>query len=181
MNVWLWWVQQFQTTIVGFVGFAGVIITLVANARIVSNGRNAALRHERQTLRTALSEELRVLRAMYQNNAQKCAESKRDNPNPSPTAAFKVPLFSLTAFYDASINKLGLLSNEQVANVMNAYLRHKQLQVSIVDHLAVQPPQIAERSVTVSLSHREVLQGMCEAMLPDIDAALTALSKEVAP
>src|SRR4051812_21261082 len=52
-----------QTSIVGVIGFTGVMITLWWNARLARQGRLATLRQTRRTLRTALREELTLVRA----------------------------------------------------------------------------------------------------------------------
>lgn len=87
---------------------------------------------------------------------------------------FSIPIISMTDFYDASLTKLGILSDAEVASVMNAYLRHKQIRDSVADLLAVDAP-VAKRSVQVSAGYRDILQTMWEGLLPDIDAALSAM------
>lgn len=42
MPVWLWWLQQFQGTLVGLVGFAGVIQTLAMNDLLARRRREPA-------------------------------------------------------------------------------------------------------------------------------------------
>ena len=61
-------ILKYQYLIVGVIGLAGVIFTLWYNAREARKERQAERRHERQTLRTALTEELKVHRlSLIQN------------------------------------------------------------------------------------------------------------------
>ena len=59
MTVWTW-IENHQTLTVGIIGFLGVIATLWNNARQAGIQRRKELFHERQTLRVALAEELRI-------------------------------------------------------------------------------------------------------------------------
>jgi hypothetical protein len=56
------WVREFQTLIVGFLGFAGVIFTLWFNAWQTRRQRREERHHESETLRVALVEELGINR-----------------------------------------------------------------------------------------------------------------------
>jgi hypothetical protein len=70
MTLWTW-IQEFQTLTVGIIGFAGVISTLLINARQAREQRREERRHERQTLRVALIEELKINREMLAYNIDK--------------------------------------------------------------------------------------------------------------
>jgi hypothetical protein len=63
-------VQEFQSLIVGTLGFAGVIITLVLNARYAREQRREERSHECQTLRVALIEELSINRMSLARNIE---------------------------------------------------------------------------------------------------------------
>ena len=62
-------IQHFQTQIVGIIGFAGVIATLWFNARQARNQRIDERHHESEALRTALIEELKIIRESVTENA----------------------------------------------------------------------------------------------------------------
>ena len=168
------WIQQYQTMIIGFVGFAGVIITLFANARLARKAREEARRHERQTLRVALGEELTVLRDSYAGNAKDCAKDREKNPVPAPDGVFNVPTYSMTDVYDSSLGKIGILSSAEVQKVMHAYMTHRQASYAIANLIGTTASP-AGANVKVPAALREVLQKLCENMVPDLDAALAVL------
>lgn len=59
MTEWiLCMIQSYQTIFVGLLGFAGVIITMLANAAMHRNQLNRKLLHEANSLRTAIKSEL---------------------------------------------------------------------------------------------------------------------------
>lgn len=175
MPIWLWWLQQFQGMLVGFVGFAGVITTLFMNDLIARRQHATALGHERQSLRTALIEELQVLRGMYDSNARTCHRAQEKIPNPPTRAAFDVPVYDMTDIYDRATARLGILSSPEVGKVMHAYMMHRQVRHRIVNLLA-DPQTITSASVKVPATRTGVLKAMCESLLPELDAAITLLT-----
>lgn len=177
MPLWVWWLQQFQGTLVGFVGFAGVILTLVMNDLLARRHREASLVLERQALRTALAQELHVLRGMYHNNARAYLELQRKVPCPNGRAAFDVPIYDMTDVYDRSTARLGILSSPELARVMRAYMLHRQMRHRIVALLA-EPESVTASSARVPARHGAVLRTMCETMVPELDAAITVLNRD---
>jgi hypothetical protein len=167
MSVWLWWAQQFQGTIVGGVGFAGVIATLIANAQLARRERDSTARHERQTLRIALIEELKVLRLMYVGNAKACID------NSITAQLIDVPIFGMTDIYDASVARIGTLSDEEVAKVLHAYLLHRQTRHKITTLLGRLTP--TGTSVQVPAANAPILCTLWESVIPIIDAAIDVL------
>lgn len=176
MPVWLWWLQQFQGTLVGLVGFAGVIITLFMNDLIARRQREASVVHERQTLRTALAEELQVLRSMYESNARACLIAQEKVPNPPPHAAFDVPIYEMTDVYDRTTARLGILTSAELGKVMRAYMMHRQMRHRIVTLLA-DPQSITATSVKVPATRGVLLKAMCESLVPELDAAIGLLCR----
>lgn len=177
MPLWLWWLQQFQGMLVGFVGFAGVILTLVMNDLLARRHREASLVLERQALRTALAQELQVLRGMYHNNARAYHEVEKKISAPNARAAFDVPIYDMTDIYDRSTARLGILSSPELARVMRAYMLHRQMRHRIVSLLA-EPESVTASSARVPARHGAVLRTMCQTMLPELDAAITVLSRD---
>jgi hypothetical protein len=182
LPVWLWWLQQFQGTVVGFVGFAGVIATLFMNDLIARRQHAAAVMHERHSLRTALIEELQVLRSMYDSNARTCDKAQAKLPNPPPRAAFDVPVYAMTDIYDRSTARLGILSSSELGKVMRAYMMHRQVRHRIVNLLA-DPQTVTASSVKVPATQTALLKALCESLLPELDGAITLLMScaEAAP
>ena len=50
------------TVVVGVLGFIGIIVTLIVNAWLVRRERQETLKQERTAMRTALVEELKILK-----------------------------------------------------------------------------------------------------------------------
>src|SRR5919109_570157 len=86
MTLWTW-VPEFQTLIVGCLGFAGVIITLVLNAWYSRQQRREERRHECQTLRVALIEELRIIRGALARETEKENDTSEADGYAVPTDA----------------------------------------------------------------------------------------------
>lgn len=160
--------RQFQAGITGVIGFAGVMLTMWWNARLARNARDAAIRHERETLSIALIEELKVLRDSYVNNAETAGKARLDE------GALDVPMFQMTDVYDKMLDKLGLLSSDQVAAVMNAYLTHRQVSYSISSVLGgVRGPSTT--GVRIPVKNAKVLKALYEKRVPDFERAIRAL------
>jgi len=75
------WVQDSQTLIAGAIGFAGVIGTLLLNARYAREQRREQRRHECQTLRVALIEELKINRGTLVSNKNQIKDGGNDLPD----------------------------------------------------------------------------------------------------
>lgn len=177
MPLWLWWLQQFQGMLVGLVGFAGVILTLVMNDLLARRHREASFVMERQALRTALAQELQVLRDMYHSNALACLKAQQKLSPPLAHAAFDVPIYEMTDVYDRSTARLGILSSPELARVMRAYMLHRQMRHRIVALLA-EPQSVTSSSARVPARHGALLRTMCESMVPEVNAAIVALSPD---
>ena len=108
--------ERFQTSLVGALGFTGVIITMVANAKIQRNLQSAQRQHQVQSLRTALLVELKENVQMYQNRISDF--SKTDEKQ----HAF-LPSKVTNNIYQSSLSDVGLLPANEVESVLRAYLR----------------------------------------------------------
>ncbi len=64
------WLNNYQTLIVGVVGFAGVILTLLYNAKTARAQRDEEREHERRALRAALIAELQINRYSLEENSR---------------------------------------------------------------------------------------------------------------
>ena len=109
MTVWTW-IEHHQNLTVGILGFVGVIATLWINAWQVRRQRRKELCHERQTLRVALAEELRINRESFVNS-MKSLEARRDQNSAEATRLdFLVPTDEIDNAYRSFIGRIGLLS-----------------------------------------------------------------------
>jgi hypothetical protein len=103
-------VKDFQTLIVGVLGFAGVIYTLQMNSRLSREQYERSVKHDRVVLKTALRAELELIRKTFSDKA---------TPDLEESDAF-FPAETHTNIYKNFVAKLGLLSAEEVS-VIEAY------------------------------------------------------------
>jgi hypothetical protein len=125
-------VKAYQTLIVGLVGFLGVMATLAVNAWLARRAESRKIAHDARVLRTALIEEMKVERRalVHGSDTSKKATSKKASPDEIiDTERYSVltPLRRYTDIFDQSIDKLGLLTSDEVAAVLDAYLPLKEL------------------------------------------------------
>ena len=162
--------EEFQTgvatLIVGMLGFAGVIITLVVNARITRRDAREARRHERETLARALLAELSSHRQSVKKNVE---DMEKTNMG---TGQFLVPAIIETPVFDANVSHLGRLSAAQVGLVLDAYLVLKEYNRSLV---LVSTPENSGHYRAVEAQCAPQVGLMLQSLLPHLDAAIAAL------
>jgi hypothetical protein len=104
-------IERFQTAIVGVVGFAGVIITLLANARIAERTRKRERKDRAAVVATLIQAEMRLLLGAVLLGA--------DVPPPEKSDFVKFPVLK-TRFSDSALNELGVLTPELCSKVIMA-------------------------------------------------------------
>lgn len=169
-----WFIYRYQILIAGFVGFAGVIFTLLHNAKLAREQRRdeasdaRAQReedraHERHTLRAALVAELKINREAFEGD---------DRPLGEHQGAW-VPTDSLTRAYDSYLPRLGLLSKDEVDKVMLAYLTIQNYHSKLF--LIGVPTHTTDRHVNVPSENVQMLINMQTQLVGPIDEAVSAL------
>jgi hypothetical protein len=117
-------IQTYQTLIVGIVGFAGVIITLIVNAYLDRRRHTRQVEHDARVLRVAIRAELEAIRDTLQDRLAMFESMKA----PGGTSDFMPPLAeAMTDAYGSLIERLGLLSEHEIRAVMRAYLPIRQM------------------------------------------------------
>lgn len=164
-------VEKFQSGIVGLLGFVGVIITLIVNAKFAREERQEARKHDRDALTTALTEELRLVKLAFQDRVDTIVKAEADK-----SEGIMVPLDSMTEAYDHFVPRLGLLSRKQVEKVMAAYLSVKQVPAKIT--LIGAKYGDGSPYVEVGTQFFEIIKGMHFNILPIIDAAIMSLESD---
>jgi len=106
-------IREFQTLIVGVLGFAGVIFTLSFNAWQARSQRRDERQSEAESLRAALLEELRINLVSVRRNIDTAEKAEH---------GVVVPTEAMDDAYRSFINRIGFLSQEEVHKVMDAYL-----------------------------------------------------------
>jgi hypothetical protein len=170
MNNLLTWILANQTIAVGVLGFAGVIITLLVNARLARRGREEKRRHERQALRAALVEELKINRESLTNNV---SNIRRKIDEGSGKESYFVPADPMNDAYRAFTNRIGLLSQTEVRHAMFAYL---SLQTSRSKLFLIGVPiETDSGHVKVPPENGTMLLRLLESTIEPIDVAIEAL------
>jgi len=153
------WLNNYQTLIVGVIGFAGVIITLLVNAKIPRDQRRDEIEHERATLRAALVEELKIIRDSLQGNLARFEELP-----PNGKKGLFLPTDPMDDAYRSFVPRLGLLTEPEVHKVMNAYLYLRTYTARLF--LIGVPPHTGPRHVQVPPENLELLRAEMEAAIP---------------
>ena len=160
--------ERFQTAIVGVLGFAGVIIALFINAWLLRKDRLETLDWERTALRTALVEELRILKLSLELNIKELEKK-------SGKGGFIVPTDTMSDVYNAFIPKLGMLTSQEVKKVMWAYLSVRAFRRNLVLLPGATIPD--QHRVNVPIESRTTFMGMQKGLLPQLDDAIKSLSR----
>ena len=161
--------KDFQTLFVGVIGFVGVIITLRINSRILREQHERSIRHDREVLKTALCAELKLNRKSFSDKALSSEEGQEESD------AF-YPIEMNTRIYQNFIDKLGLLSTEEVSAVVNAYtlIEEAPMRLGLLssgyDESYNKPGYIF-----IKAEHSKTAAGVYKSFLPAIDTALEKL------
>ncbi len=161
-------IHEFQNLIIGFVGFVGVISTLGFNAWQAREQRRDERRHERETMRAALIEELKINRESFERNTGSA------NQPPGTKGAF-VPTDSMDDAYRAFTHRIGLLSQAEVRKVMYAYLSLRTYKAKLF--LIGVPPETSDLHVNVPPKNVSMLLGMQKSLIAPIDEAIEVLER----
>lgn len=118
--------ERFQAALVGFVGFVGVTMTLISNARLATRRDRKLRAHENETLVRALSAELQ---SHYRRIASIAEQMREEVPTESNLV---IPVLPAMPIFDANLGRLGVLDGDQVSSVLEAYTLLKELDRTLV-------------------------------------------------
>lgn len=163
-------VAKFQTLIVGILGFAGVIYTLRHNGKVAREQRRDERCDEREALRTALIEELKINRQSLNRNLESIEErlSKK-------TGGVFVPTDPMDDAYQSFVARVGLLSQAEVSKVMYAYLSLQTYTANLF--LYGVPAHTTDRQVQIPAKNIPALTGMQEQLIGPIDEAIEVMER----
>ena len=161
--------RDFQSLIVGVIGFGGVILTLNRNAANVRSQQKSQNAHDADVLRRALSAELAGVRNTLQFNIEAIDKVK------DAAEGIFVPERPMVHIYTELLAKIGLLSQNEIGVVMEAYALIAQLNERTA--LFASHPQPATPNgfffvPNEALQHVRKLQS---GYLDKIDRAITAM------
>lgn len=163
-------IENFQNLIVGVLGFAGVIFTLWFNGKEAREQRRDERSHDRETLRAALTEELKINRQSLEGNLESIAP-----PHPPSRGGVDVPTDPMDDAYRAFIHRISLLSQAEVSKVMYAYLDLRTYNAKLF--VIGVPLPTGDRHVRVPIENFPALAGMQEALIGPIDEAIEIMER----
>ena len=106
--------QSYQILITGLIGFTGVIITMLANAKLQRNQYERKIMHETSSLRAAIRSELNANKQMLELRIEQLNE-------PTEYSDALIPRKIYDDIYKELISKLGLLTDKEIEKVIHAY------------------------------------------------------------
>ena len=165
--------ERFQTFLVGLLGFAGVIYTIRMNARLARQQHEHELIHERTSLRTALIAELEALRSTYKDRSHDLRKDDSGN-------SVLIPEYVSNQIYRQLLDRIGLLTPEEIRLIMDAYLLVNELPVRL-RLLAKDMGGSPEHSgyIHIGKEDAEVAAKMHDNFLPKINSALATIQGEL--
>lgn len=175
-------IKNYETLWAALVGFAGVIIALVYNNNQQLNlqarqkkhemeMQAAQIAHETNSLRVALKSELVSVKSSYESNISSFREESGANSALYPNSAFHI-------VFDTLLEKLGLLSEEEIATVIKAYRLISELPYKL--RMLVGAENVGGYNDDYIIVRRDVMEvaaGLHEVILPDIDGAIQELDQ----
>ena len=170
-------IRQFQTLVVGIVGFVGVVITLMVNAVLARRQQDRAIRHQTNTLRVALRAELEIIREAFLDRIEAIKEAETN----TRTRSMLIPLDTMTDVYTQLIDQIGLLSRKETAAVVRAYILIRQMpqRIELLSKQHATEVEKARGFAEVDGDLFAAVKTMHENYLADIDGAITALTSAV--
>ena len=163
--------QQFQTSLVGVLGFTGVILTMVVNAKTQRNLQSAQREHAIRALRIALLVELKANVQMYESRIGDF--SKADG-----THHALIPSKATNNIYQSSLANIGLLSTQEVEAVLRAYLLVEEMPYRL--RLLAGTDNVGgykDEFIRLDASTQQDAQKIHEALLPSLREAVTLLER----
>jgi len=170
--------ERFQTAIVGIGGFAGVVLTIRANAKAAREHQERQIESDTRALRRALCAELELIRVYF----KEVCEGNTNLPTGEP-ASIRVPNLPPTPIYTNAIGKIGLLSEREVATVIEAYNALREVSMRIKFLFFLRPgsgrPIDNIDCIYVEASNVKTVVGIYNNFLPYVEKAIAALRKEI--
>ncbi len=162
--------SEYQTFIVGLLGFIGVVITMIVNAKIQRNLQIRQRQHEAESVRTALLVELRANVKIYKDHIEDFSRLDGDHAI--------VPRKVVNKVYQTLLPSIGLLSVEEVELVHVAYLSLEELPYRLSILVGSDSvDRLSEEYIRIDAAQVQVAAGIHEALLPSIRKALSVLER----
>lgn len=174
MTEWIFCVlQPFQTLFVGVLGFAGVIITMLVNAKMQRSQHDRVLLHESNSLRVAIKSELLANKQAYEFRVEQFNE-----PSEGSDALIHNKLTD--NIYKELLPKIGLLTEEEIEKVLNAYALMSELPYRV--RILVGTDCVSgykNEFIRIKEERQEIVLKMHENILPIIIQAISTVESHL--
>lgn len=166
--------KDYQTLVVGSLGFIGVAITLFVNAAIPRQQQDRLRSHEANALRRGLVAELIEARKQLQRR-------HRDEEDKQPYIL--VPKKRPPSVFAVSLPRLGLLTVDEVRTVLAAFgtIEDFTVTVGFMSHERKQPDTTSAYFWSVLEEDGDILENVTKHVVVTIDQALAELRAETGP
>ncbi|MGD2118239.1 MAG: hypothetical protein PVG66_07765 [Chromatiales bacterium] len=161
--------QTYQTLIVGALGFIGVIITMLANAKMQRQQYERKILHEANSLRIALKTELNGNRRSFEGRIKQFEE-------PVEFGNALIQNRSNDKIYNELLSSIGLLTEYEVEQVTQAYDFLAEIPYRI--RVIVSTGEIGgfnDDFISIPKSHQKTVKKIHEVAVPIISKAIEAI------
>jgi len=158
--------KNYEASIIGILGFAGVIMTLQHSARLSKQERQEDKEHQCNVFRRSILEELKYVKEIFVSNLDGFAAAPR-----TPTSYMTVCLDELDLIFGAQRGSIGLLEPDELTPVLKAYGSLSAFKTNATV-LAYQVNGFHARIAPPAYLH---LESMYKSGLVNIEAAIGAL------
>jgi hypothetical protein len=161
--------ERYQTFIAGVLGFTGVIITILMNAKFARDQHQKELQHETSTIRNALVTELTLLCDSYKLRIKQFNDTKG--------RAALINDYVANQVYLQLLPRIGLLTKTEIEKVMTAQQLNNELPFRL--SLLTKDLNLPENKgyIKVTAEQAPVVSQLHESFLSLIDGALKELVK----
>lgn len=165
------YIKAYPTIFVGLLGFSGVITTMIFNAKMQRNLHDRALRHQTNSLRVAIKSELNSNKQSYEYRIEQFNE-------PSKFSDALFPSKIENEIYKQLISNIGLLTDEEVEKIINAYALISEIPYRV--RILVGTDSIGghnDEFIRLKGDQKKVVSKIHENILPDIVEAIDTIEK----
>ena len=165
--------ETYQTFFTGLLGFTGVIVTMVVNANHQTKLQSRQMEHEVRSLRVALKSELVANKKSYEDRIQQLNE-------PREFSHALVPNNTVDHIYKTLLDKIGLLSEDEVENLLKAYLLIAELPYRI--RILVGTDSVGgfnDEFIRLNKDQQPIVLDMHKSFLPDIVKAIDSIEQHL--
>ena len=165
--------ETFQTLITGLLGFSGVIITMRVNAKNQRQLQVRQIEHDVKSVRVALKSELVANKKSYEGRIQQFNE-------PTDHGEALIPNHTVDGVYQTLLHKIGLLSEEEVEKIHNAYLLMGELPYRL--RIIVGTDNIGghnDEFIRLNQNQLTIAARIHESFLPNIVEAIDSINQKL--